>query len=888
MDNQAKNFKIIGLTSMPDNNIYEEKDNISPVISYEGAGEHSLSYKVVDYFGRTVANESISVSGTGEYKIPFNEKLKRGFYAVYTEIDGASTGREDLFSVVVNADKRKYCDTFMSVDAAGYFLLQPVIEQYAKALHLAGVTHVRERDREHYAHPSPDVYDFTVMDKLMNAYGKYGIRVMPCNHTMPSWARTSKFSLVDDIRVKYDYYKNIAQRYNGQADYELWNEPDLDAVTADNMAAVLKAESIALRDSGADCLAVMPGIAAAPGEYLDLLMQNDVVKYFDTYSFHGHRIVASEDADDLRDMKIPTSWGRHIVNMKKYDLDHLYFYNTEAGIATSMLDGKNYIEVNRQCAQARYLPTSFIQGASMGADKHSYFLFAPYREAIQQWGMFTYTHMPYASYSALAALTYALGEAKYINSIPGLPQNVRGEVFSDGESRVAAFWSDCNTDISVKTDANKGILIDIMGNESEIFAEDGFFKITASPDISYLKIIGNFVGATEKKYPDRNFVRHELTCAERVVIEQKYPDELAYNAKQKGYRLPVDQGTTVTVKVTNFNERPMNGRIFGKLCGGWMLEEESKDIYIDAFDQVELTFVISSKGEVAPELKTPAIFVGEFDGELTSRSVTHIISDSEGEVQLRPVIDAMKADKWEIDVLPGSKVEISNPDDETVSVSCSFGQGDKWLYPKMNLSRGDSFEGTKGMMFDFLVENAEKNPVVRIFAFENNGSGYFLADAITDIAEGWNRIKIPWSSLTAFQGSPVDDNFTLDDYEINRIAIGINTKQAGPDIRYKLRNISVYTAPKDNVFSEIVINSPTTETAGEKVVIDADIIVKETGILADSLVFKIDGEKKKFEYKCGKIYSEMDLSAGKHEICIQFVDEYGCIVQNISSFTVCK
>ena len=68
---------------MPIYNIYEENDEISPVISFEGEGEHSLSYKVVDYFGRVIKSDSVKVSGTGSYKITFNENPKRGYYVVF-------------------------------------------------------------------------------------------------------------------------------------------------------------------------------------------------------------------------------------------------------------------------------------------------------------------------------------------------------------------------------------------------------------------------------------------------------------------------------------------------------------------------------------------------------------------------------------------------------------------------------------------------------------------------------------------------------------------------------------------------------------------------------------------------------------------------------------
>lgn len=889
MDTQATNFKVIGLTSMPINSIYEEKDDISPVISYEGEGEHTLSYKVVDYFGKVIASESVTVSGIGSYTVSFEEKPKRGFYVVYTEIDGVSTGREDLFSVVISADERKYYDSFIGLDIASFDIISKFVDDYARAAHLAGVTYVRERHFECMEHDSARKYSFERLDRTINAYSKYGIRVLPLNHSTPSWARSSNHRIVDDIRTKYDYYKTIAQRYGNKADWEIWNEPELDQMTAgpktaDNMAALFKAEAIALHDSGVECRTVMPGMASAPAEYLEHLMQNDISRFVDTYSYHGHRIVWGSDANDMRDMTPPSSWGRHAINYSKLGMDNLYFCNTEAGLATEMLDGKDYIEVERQKAQARYLPTSMIQGAALGEDKHIYFLFPAYREGILQWGMFTYSHTPYASYSSLSTLTHVLGEGRYINSIPSLPAGVHGEVFADGEYRVAAFWSDEEREITVKTDAQSGVHVTIVGAESTIESDNGVFTLKVSPDIIYLKIKGNFIGATERKYPAKQITPHKLTRAERVVIELIFPEEICERAKYTGYRLSEDKETVIRARVTNFNSEPISGRIVGEVYGGWKLKENSKEIVLDAMGQKDVEFTVFSSGNVTPELKTPAVFIGEFEGEMSSRTVSYIISEREGEVTSRPIIGAMDPDNWDRNVQKGSELTIEKLDDETMEISCTFDHYNKWLYPRMYLQDGDSFEGTKGMLFDFYIDDVERMPVLRNWAHENNGCAYYLEQKIINLHPGWNRVKIPWTMLNISEFSQADDNFTLDDYEICRISIGVNSYT--PSIKYKLRNISVYSYPSDNVFSRVELHKPTVQNDGEKVIVDADIIVNETGILEETLSVRAGRDEMPFCYKDGKVHSEFSLPKGQHDLSVQFVDRCGDIVQGIFSLAI--
>lgn len=889
MDTQINGIKVIGLSSVPRNSIYEEKDDISPAISFEGEGEHTLSYRVVDYFGNVIKSDTVAISGMGSHTIRFDEKIKRGYYVVYTEIDGVSTGREDLFAVVISSDERKYYDSFISLDIASYHVMPDETENYARAAHLAGITHVRERDCEHSSGVSTDGYDFSKMDRIMDAYSKYGIRVMILNHGTPKWARSSNHRIIDDIRYKYNYCKAMAQRYAGRADFEIWNEPELDQMTAgpktaDNMAALFKAESIALIDSGASCLSVMPGMAAAPSDYLAQLMQNDLLKFVDTYSYHGHKITWGSDANDMRDMTPPSSWERHAINYSKLGNDDLRFYNTEAGLATEMLDGKDYVEVERQKAQARYLPTSIIQGAALGEDRHSYFLLPPYRENNLQWGMFTYSQTPYASYSALSTLTHVLGEAKYINAVPDLPQGVHGEVFADGEYRVAGFWSENDTEITVKTDATDGTLVNIMGTERQIASTDGIFKLSVSADIIYLKIKGNFVGANEKKYPEKQTNKCRLAPAQRVILEILFPEELCERAKYTGYRLPEESETKVIVRATNFNSFSMSGKIYGRVYGGWELTESSQEISLGAMEQKDLIFTVRSSGSVTRELKTPMVFVGEFDGESTTRTAAQIISDKEGDVLSRPIIGAMKQENWDRNVQVGSELTIENTDEDTLEVSCKFNRENMWLYPRMYLQNGDNFEGTKGMMFDFYIDEVEKMPVVRNWAHENNGCAYYLEQRLVDLAPGWNRVKIPWSVLNISEFSTVDDNFTLDDYEICRISIGVNSNTQR--IKYKLRNISVYSSPNDEVFSRVNLHKPIVQENGERVIVDADILVKETGMIENSLSVKVGREEKPFSCNNGKLHSEFSLPEGRHELSVQFIDECGNIVQSIFSLSI--
>ena len=886
-------YGITGLTTEVKNNIFEQDEKIKATINFadKDRKEHTLFYSVRDYFGNSIKEETVQIKNTDKYDLTFDENQKLGHYSVYTELDGKPTGKNMWFSVVKDTDEREYHETSFSVDVCGtYYLLgSTLIEDYARALHLAGVTHVRERAVASWENPKQGEYNWTNPDRVYGAYEKYGIKVMPCTHDVQSWNRIENGKLPMDLKPVYEFAKLRAERYGENVEWEMWNEPDLanfatNYETADNFAAFLKAYALGVHDANVGSKAIAPSFAYPAGEYAELLMQNEVSKFADAYSFHGHRGSGTGTTEDGY-LTVPPGWTSHIEFTKKYDMYHKPVYLTEAGVYTKLTSGKKDVEVERQRSQARYAATSLIESVAMNLQRDSYFVMPSVIEGQLQWGMFSNNHTPYQAYNVISALTDSLGEAKYVNAIPNMPEGVYAHVFKDGEDYVAAVWSETETQVSIASSSNEGKLIDIMGNSSDITAVDGKFTVNASPDVLYIRISGGFTGASEFKYAPKQNEPTELTDAQKIVITQTYPVDKRVDSKIDGYKLNPDEQTAVQVEVYNFNDKKMNGKIKAQSFAGWVVSPKEQEVELDASGKATLSFSITGSDEVADGVQVPLQFIGEFDGKETTRSVTNIRTIDYGEITPVYTKETKDASRWIKNVAGGALLEIVQETSDVISVDCTFADGDKWLYPQFVLDETTNYGGSAGFIYDIYFEEEPVDFTPRVYVYETNGCGYFLSAGIKGLKQGWNTVTVPWSSFSAFDGAASDDNFHLDTEEIVKISVGINSRvEKGA---FKIRNIGYYNLKAENIFPEINIISPMKgATAVENEInIEADITGNKIGVDYSTVGVEID--EKKIDSSCegGKVTAKVTLMSGKHTMKIKVYDLTGKVVQSIIEFT---
>ncbi|OAS21221.1 S-layer homology domain-containing protein [Paenibacillus oryzisoli] len=877
------------ITSNAPNSLFEEQDTKEISIQFTDAasGGHVLDYKVEDYDGNVVLQNSVTMSVYEPSYTVAVSQLQRGHYTITAEADHNGKPIKEYFSVVMNSSERRPAPgNPFAVDAAGGSLIPAAqAANYARAVRLTGVDYVRERMHWNSISSASGSYDFSKYDPYNTAYAANGIRVLELNHIAPTWTKSDDKKLPRNLLDAYQLARKSAEHYGSQSDWEFWNEEDIaytaDSEPADLYAAFLKATTIAARDSGADTRVALGGIAYPPGGYTELLMENDIAPYIDIYNYHGHR----SDNGDQKILDLPPSFAAHTEFIQGYDLDTKPIYVTEAGVAQTFTDSTQTLYGEQLRTQARYLTTSTIQSIATGVDKHFWFVFPNYQETIGNYGTFTSRGTPYAAVNAEAAMTHALGEAIYLGKPTGLPEGVAGYVFKDGEDSVVAYWSEHETPLTLSTGTNAAQLTDIIGKEMQLTSSTGSYALTSGPDIHYLRIAGSFQSLSTSFYGTPVPKADELSSADKIVIMQKYPESTAAKAKAKGYLLDKTTASDIQVEVYNFNATPMSGTINGSVYGGWNLSTPSKVVTVAPYSKETLTFTLTGSQNIAADVKFPVVFQGLFSGEPTSKSTTLIASNENKAVTPSLLVpDYDNPAKWEENISPGATATVTQPSPGIIQFDYHFANvGDKWTYPNYYLPSDLSFAGTEGVTFNVYFPAPIDGVVVRSFIYENNGSGYFTGTGITPVG-GWQQVKLPWSDFAAF-GTP-DDNFHLDPDQIQRFSIGINSRTA-TDVSFKVGEVGVYTQPDIGLYSKIINLVPVNnqQIQSGNVTISADLVQGEIPFAAGTAELLVDGTIVPYQINGQTLTASTVLLPGTHDLKLKAFDAIGRLMSVKSSVT---
>lgn len=870
-------------TDMPAN-VYEQKDNVNPKLNFTFADKqpHKIYYRVEDYFGNVIAEEETQLRNSREYYLKFDKKLETGHYTVYIAIDDVEIEKEYYFSVVKNFDERDVsANTHFMVDVVANQLLQlDDAESHIRALRLAGVTSARERYQWSRYQSEAGVIDHTWFDAYRDIYEENGIHVMSLPAALPELYKTDGHKIFPgNLLEVYNHAKMMGETYGGQLDIEAWNEPDNKDDAPDWLAAYMKALAIGARDGNPEATTIGPGICVMPGYYTDVLAQNEVMDYMDAFAFHYHRGYGTTSTNVT---PLPERAKPYDDAVKRYGYEDKYIYNTEAGMSLPT----NPTADDALKKQARYCATSMLTTASMGIDRHYWFIWSSYLERGVTWGNFTSDDMPFSAYNVLAAMTDIVGEAKYIGSLD-VGEEVTCLVFENRGKHVAAIWSENATSVKIPTSQNEAELVNIMGVSSKILNSNGGFDIISSPDVQYVKLDGKFDKYKDVVYQEKQVEKKQFTKAERVVLQQIYPEDTIIAARGLGYSVSGTEPTTVKVRAVNLNDTQMTGVISGNAYGSWQLSPASQEITIEPFAAAELSFTLTPGEGAMPGVAAPVTFEGTFGSEKTSRSAVSIAPPFGNDVEPNFLLEGYdEPSNWSKNITDGGTDEHVKEEDGVMSIKYVFPpeSPDNWVYPKFEVAEG-SLAGTAGLVYEIYFEETPPPGVeLRAFAYEREGGEYFTSGAIpVELKAGWNRVAVPWSRFS-LRSVSADFTFNLETEEIVAISIGMNLKKGLTETEHKIRNLGAFYQPETDIHPSI--DNLTCEINANKVSISAVLTEHETDIQPGSVKLLIDNEWIDVQVIGSEATASFIAEQGTHEGFLRLADNTGKVIFKTISFEI--
>jgi hypothetical protein len=586
-----------------------------------------------------------------------------------------------------------------------------LLDDYARALKLSGITWVREMASWNRMELNEKKGKDSQFAFYINAYANNNLKVLETISDIPkpSWINGLKpeekalltpaaknamtpenealgNKLPDNLDIAYESGLSYGNYYKGKVNmWEVFNEPDGglgsgDYEAPDKYAAFLKAMSIGFHDAGVP-VSIAGLVQRDPsvyrnGEmitavglwriYQDTLFKNGIMNYAEVYNFHNHQYnvdPAQEnesvradyynlDVDDNYTFSVNDNLA-HLANKNSSEVGGIETpaWVTEAGggIANSPYGLDD--DYNKQKIQARYLVTSAAMSLSTGVDKHFWF---SGREELSNRQLY-YTNVywssfnqfdpsigritPYAAYAAQAAMTKALGEAKYLGELKNgagsdLPAGTKGYAFNDGSNNtVLVLWAENdNTAASLNLGKPNGIRTNIMGKEETVPSTNGVFELSLGQDPIYLKVTGTI---SAEKYKDTtsghtpmNYKLKTFTPDQKIVLDQTFVDP---NCRQEarfhgqGYTIRgANVQTEVTVTIYNFNQ---DVSITGTVTGSFednnfsIIGESTRQVDVPAGRNVTLTYTVKAPGSSGV---TYLSFTGNFDVGNSTPSVSKV------------------------------------------------------------------------------------------------------------------------------------------------------------------------------------------------------------------------------------------------------------------------
>ncbi len=475
-----------------------------------------LNCNVSDFRNRSVA--AAEIAANGEFIIP---PLPCGYYKITLQAPGQTFYGFRSFCVVADPagrDSRPDCpysmDTALNVVGTVHAYApgnpREGIRFFVRLAQLAGVNYARERIHHNGIEKSPDAYDWTRYDLAPDLFAQAHIRLSASCHDFAPWAKSSTSAkLPQKLLTVYEFCQKLAGHYRGKINvWEFWNEPELAGFCAEGpweFAAMSKAAYLGFKagdpsipiTNGAFCVAPV-----ASDQYAKAALQNDLVEYFDLFNFHIYGPLNTY-AGNIDDWK---------AELKKYGVANMPLWVTENGTnAEGVALEKNADNTNKALSAdqemiwAEFVPKAQILLQSLGVERTFTFVLPQVheRKGEKDWGMLRRDYSAKPAFAAFAAMTKALGPARYLGQ-PDLGSGTRAFLFArDDGAQTLVFWSESELDRAGDTAAGytpdndyprtfalptsgNAVLADLFGTPQTVTPREGQLRLTATRYPTYL------------------------------------------------------------------------------------------------------------------------------------------------------------------------------------------------------------------------------------------------------------------------------------------------------------------------------------------------------------------------------------------------------------------
>ncbi len=706
----------------------------------------SLAYVVRDYEGRQTSSGTGLLSGDGTLTV--TEVFPRGYSEIYFPAASQTFGLVALEPHVGPADP------FFCMDSALSGLeLNPVRQaSLIQSLSRSGIAMSRER---------------AGADGVRNMYAENKVPILE----ILDEGLDSPPELAPDL-------EKLAQHWKVWGGVEASNEPDLKAFPADQYVPLVKTLSYALRNAHSPAPLVSGVFATAPpGPFFDTCLSNGILDDSDAVSFHSY-----DRAGDVEG-----TVARYRAWLKKGGKEGMPLWHTECGWAWVL--GPDRPPQNQDAVSALEISAKAVESKVCGVARYFPFVYVYYEEGAKNFGMMGREVTPLRSMAAYAACIQALSGKKYLGDIQGLGNSVKlARVFgssSDAEC-VAVIYTGA---IDPKSTIPFPVKVTRAAGADGRTLAFGNGALPVPDGLAYVWIKRTDLAGKLKADTDAmrlyQIGRHPLVPARRAssLVFQFLSQQTPSRASARGYLITSELAhqLPLTVRINNLSPSPivftpelsLPGKAAEKAAPVTVPAMGHSDIAwkLAAASQLDIaeTRFISLSGRAASgvqplPLAIPFVMEGTLEQHL-GKHKNHL------------PLPITELSHWTANIAGQGRSDFSVTQDGTWRMGVTFtGNGDKWAYPKFNLSEKIDPADYSGFLIRARILHDARG--VAVIAESDGGLPSFWVSDLFPADGAWHVVYVPFAEFKVGPGGAGDQNTRLDPTAWKTISIGMGSNTA--------------------------------------------------------------------------------------------------------------
>ncbi|MCL2346989.1 MAG: CIA30 family protein, partial [Planctomycetaceae bacterium] len=269
-------------------------------------------------------------------------------------------------------------------------------------------------------------------------------------------------------------------------------------------------------------------------------------------------------------------------------------------------------------------------------------------------------------------------------------------------------------------------------------------------------------------------------------------DSDQFNANSMGYRINRDMGTELRIPFTVYDfsniieiDSMRFSRILPDIVKTGVLYQSigvkpqrfedriSFDKALESLEEIQFKYLFEARQRFASNIIRDTISF-RFLNELTWDGLLENYKDN-APLDISP-------EKW----TPSSSgnMSIDAAENGGVVIKCTFGNVDKWCYPRIAVLEGIELVKYSGVI---LRARTQGETTPRFFLHERDTGAGYMTEAPLFPADGeWHAVYIPFDRLVYCGATPSDPNGKLDLENVDTLSIGFNTKS--PEATLEISN----------------------------------------------------------------------------------------------------